>query len=163
MKLYDEEYMADDIEALFKAQLPAEIAVVNADKNDSNSIANIPNDKYVFETLSDSMNNFEGFFLMYGIADAGTVKEASTGNIIEDVTFTIQIATFDKGEASRRNTLRKLLRYRRALRSVIINNPDVFRGYAKASLASLRPNAFEFNRKIVLTCGIDVKASITAM
>lgn len=163
MKLYDEEYMASDLEALLKAQLPAEIAIINADKNDSLTLASIANDKYVFETLSESMLNFEGFFLMYGISDAGTIKEASTGNVIEDVTFTVQIATFDKGEASRLNTLKKLLRYRRALRSVIINNPDVFRGYAKASLASLRPNAFEFNRKVVLTCGIDVKASLTAV
>ena len=160
--LYDEEMMIDDLEALCKAGLNAEIDAINAEKNDSLVLANIPSDKYVYETLGESVLNFKDFFVMFGVSNPGGLKEASTGNVIEDVTMYLQVATFDSGEAQRANTIKKLLRYRRALRSLIIKNPDVFRGYAKASLASLMPTAFEFNRNIIITVGVNIQASVTA-
>lgn len=161
--LYDEELMIKDLANLYMTKLNSEIDIINAEKNDSLVLDHIPSDKYVFETLGEGLLNYKGFFVMYGLMDT-PLKEASNGNVIEDITVTFQIATFDKGEAERKNTLYKLLRYRRALRSLIIKNPDVFRGYAKASMASLKPDAFPYDsRAIVLTIGIDVKASVTAV
>lgn len=160
--LYDEEMMIKDVAALFKANLNAEIDLINTEKNDLLVLEHIANDKYIFETLGESLLNFKGFFVLYGLMDT-PLKDASTGNVIEDIVISFQIATFDNGEKERSNTLYKLLRYRRALRSIILKNPDVFRGYAKASMASLKPNAFPFDaRAIVLTVGIDIKASVTA-
>lgn len=161
--LYDEEMMIADLESTLQAGLTAEINAINAEKNDSLVLAAIPNDKYVFETLSDSMLNYKGFFIMYGLVDTGSVQEASTGNVIENTQFTIQIGTFDEGEKIRTKKLKQLLRYRRCIRSLILKNPDMFRGYAKASLASLKPGAFAFNNVIVLTCGVELKASLTVI
>jgi hypothetical protein len=165
--LYDEEMMLEDLVTTLKENLAAEITAINAEKGATAGQAlfleNIPDEKFIFETLSDSMLNWKGFFLMYGLVDTGSVQEAGTGNVIENTSFTVQIATFDKGDKERTNLLKKLLRYRRCIRSLILKNPDMFRGYAKASLASLKPSAFAFNNVMVLTCGADLKASLTAI
>lgn len=159
---YDEEMMIKDIETTFKAKLNAEIDCINAEKNDSLVLEYIPDDKYIFETLDSRILNYKGFFLMYGILDT-PIKTPNENNFIEELTTTIQIATFDKGEQVRSNTFYKLLRYRRALKQVIMKNPDIFRGYAKPLMASLKPDAFPYDSKnIILTIGIDVKASVTA-
>lgn len=161
--LYDEELMIKDVEALFKAKLNDEIDCINTEKNDSLTLDHIPSDKYVFETLDGKqLLNYTGFFIMFGLIDT-PIRDANVENFIEDVTMTFQVATFDKGEKTRRNTMYKLLRYRRALKSVIKKNPDVFRSYAKPLMASLKPDAFPYsNKKIILTIGIDIKASVTS-
>ncbi len=161
--LYDEELMVRDLADLFKNKLNAEIDLINAEKNDALTLDHIPSDKYIFETLGEGLLNYKGFFIMYGLSDT-PLKEATTGNLLEDAVFTFQVGTFDKGEKERSNTLYKLLRYRRALKSLIIKNPDVFRGYAKPLMASLKPDAFPYDsRAIILTVGINVKASIIAV
>ncbi len=164
--LYDEEFMIQDIEALFKDKLDAEITKINTEKGavsgDQLFIDGIPDEKYIFETLDSRVLNYKGFFILYGLVDT-PIRETNTESLIEDVTVTFQVATFDKGEKTRSNTMYKLLRYRRALKQVIMNNPDVFRGYAKPLMASLKPDAFPYdNKRIILTIGIDVKASVTA-
>lgn len=159
--IYDEECIVKDIETLFKTKLNAEILIINAEKNDDIVLETIPADKYVYETLDESLLNFKGFFVLYGMADPGTLKEVSSATILEDVMITVQIATFDGGEKYREKLLRKLIRYRRALRATIINNPDVFRGYAKPLMTSLKPNAFMLGKSVVLSVGIDIKASVS--
>ncbi len=160
--MYDEENMIKDIETLFKAKLNDEIDLINTEKNDTLTLDHIPSDKYIFETLDSRLLNYRGFFILFGLVDT-PVRETATANLIEEVVITFQVATFDKGEKDRSNTMYKLLRYRRALKQVIMNNPDVFRNYAKPLIASLKPNAFPYDRnKIILTIGIDVKASVTA-
>jgi hypothetical protein len=159
---YDEELMIKDVEALFKAQLPTEITAINTEKADALVLSNIPDDKYIFETLDSRILNYRGFFIMYGLRDS-PVRESNTESFLEDVEITFQIATFDRGEKERKNTLYKLLRYRRALKAVILKNPEVFRGYAKPSIKSLKPDAFPYdNKNVILTVGVDIKASITA-
>lgn len=164
--MYDEEEMLKDIENLFKTQLNTEIDCVNTDKGavsgDTLFIDNIPTDKYVFQTIDKKVLNYKGFFILYGIVDT-PVREENINNFIEDVTVTFQVATFDKGEKSRMNTFYKLLRYRRALKKVIMKNPDVFRGYAKPLVGSLEPDAFPYDTKnIILTIGLNIRASVTA-
>jgi len=154
--------MVKDIEALFQAQLPTEITAINAEKADALVLDSIPNDKYIFETLDSRILNYKGFFIMFGLKDT-PVRETNIETFLEEVEITFQIATFDKGEKERKNTLYKLLRYRRALKAVILKSPDVFRGYAKPLMKSLKPDAFPYdNKNIILTVGIDIKASVTA-
>lgn len=166
MSFYDEEQMIRDIETTFKAKLNAEIDCINTEKGsvsgDALFIDNIPSDKYIFETLDKRLLNYTGFFILYGLVDT-PIREANINNYIEDTTITFQVATFDKGEKARSNTMYKLLRYRRALKQVIMKNPDIFRSYAKPLVGSLKPDSFPFSsKKIILTIGIDIKASVTA-
>ena len=164
--MYDEEQMIRDIETVFKNNLNNEIDTINTEKGEVSGnplfLDHIPSDKYIFETLDKRILNYRGFFIMYGLIDT-PIRDAQQGNFIEDVTVTFQIATFDKGEKARSNTMYKLLRYRRALKQVVMKNPDMFRSYAKPLTASLKPDAFPYDsKKIILTIGIDIKASVTA-
>ena len=163
--IYDEEQIILDIETMYKAKLNGEIDKINLEKGsvsgDPLFIENIPSDKYIFETLDSRLMNYRGFFIMYGIVDT-PIREPQLGNYIEDLTITIQVGTFDNGAKTRQNTLYKLLRYRRAIKAVVMNNPDIFRGYAKPLMASLKPDAFPYDsKKIILKIGIDLKASAT--
>lgn len=166
MAFYDEEMMVKDTETLFKANLNTEIDLINTEKGavsgDVLFIENIPSDKYIFTTLDSRILNYRGFFILYGLADT-PVRDQTTDNFIEDAVITFQVATFDKGEKTRSNTIYKLLRYRRALKQVIMKNPDMFRSYAKPLVSSLRPDAFPYDSKnVILTIGLDIKASVTA-
>lgn len=161
--IYDEEQMIRDVEFLFKEKLSEQITLINKEKNDALVLETIPDDKYIFETLDGrKLLNYRGFFILYGLVSTG-VQASTIENFIEDVTMTFQIATFDKGEKDRTNLMYKLLRYRRALKQVIIKNNNVFRGFAKPLITSLKPDAFSYNNnKVILTIGIDIKAAVTA-
>jgi len=164
--LYDEEFMISDIETLFKDKLNSEIDLVNAEKGsvsgDALFIPNIPTDKYNFETMNKSLLNYRGFFVMYGIADT-PIKEQQQGNYIEDLTISFEVSTIDNGSKNLTNKFYQLLRYRRALKAVIMKNPEVFRGYATPLVGSLRPTAFPYDKqKAILSIGITIKASVTA-
>lgn len=163
---YDEEYMIDDIVTLFKAQLNTEIDAINSQKGavsgDVLFLPPIPTDKYTFNSLNKSLLNYKGFFVLYGITDT-PIRDAQTDNYIEDLTINIEIATFDRGAKDLNNLFKQLLRYRKALKSVIMKNTDVFRGYAKPLVKSLKPDAFPYDRNVViLSIGLEIKASVTA-
>lgn len=163
---YDEEQMIRDIETIFKAKLNAEIDLINAEKSavsgDDLFIPNIASEDYIFETIDSRVNNHKGFFVLYGIVDT-PIREVQEGNFIEDLTVTFQVGTFDNGEKERSNTLYKLLRYRRALKQVIMKNSDIFRSYAKPLVGSLKPDALPYERnRVILKIGIDIKASVTS-
>ena len=163
---YDEELMVRDLETLFKAKLNTEIGLINTEKGAVSGNAlfmeDINSNKYIFESLHKSALNFKGFFILFGLVDT-PIKEQNIESFLEDVVVQFEVATFDNGEKERSSTMYKLLRYRRALKQVIIKNPEVFRGYAKPLLASLKPSAFPYDSKnIVLLSGITVKALVTA-
>lgn len=164
--MYDEELMIKDIETTFKAKLNAEIDCINTEKGEVAGndlfIPHIDEKDYIFETLDSRVNNHKGFFILYGIVDT-PIREQNTNNFIEDLTVTVQVGTFDNGEKERSNTLYKLLRYRRALKQVIMKNSDIFRSYAKPLVGSLKPDALPYERnRVILKIGIDIKASVTA-
>ncbi len=160
--MYDDEQVIRDIETLMKAQLNTEIACINTQKNDALILATIPSDHYVFETLDSRVNNFKNFFILYGLVNNEAVT-AQADNFVEPVTVTVQAATFDCGEKTRSNTIYKLLRYRNAIKNVLLKNTDVFQGYSIPLIKGLKPEGLPFdNKRVILTCGIDVTASITA-
>lgn len=163
---YDEEHMVSDIETLYKNKLNAAIDSINSEKNsvsgDSLFIPNIAVDKYIFGTLDKRIMNYRDFFVLFGISDT-PIRDAQENNYIEDLTIQVSVGTFDDGNADLQNVFYQLLRYRRALKKVIMENTDVFRGYAKPMVQSLRPDAFPYSsKKNILHIGVDIKASVTA-
>lgn len=165
--VYDEEQMIRDIAKVFQDNLNTEIDRVNTSKGavegvDKLYIPNIPITDYIFETLDDTTLNFNKFFVMYGLIDTPT-SGANINNFIEDVVVTFQVATWDGGEETRSDTLYQLLRYRRALKAVIMKNPDMFRGYAKPLVKALKPSVLPYSHKdIIIKIGLDITASVTA-
>jgi len=160
--MFDAESVIKLIESLLKANLNTEIACINTIKNDAITLETIAADHYLFETLDSRVNNFKKPFLLYGLQDTEAVKPQA-GNYVEPVTVTIEIAFFDCGIKNRATDVYKLLRYREAIKRVILKNSDVFQGYSIPLVKGLNPASFPFdNKRTILACGIDVTASITA-
>lgn len=160
--IYDEEQIVKDLVQLLQEKLNDEITAINTEKNDSLVLQQIPTDKYVFESLNKTVLNYKGFFVLYGLRE-NPPREQNEVNLIEDTTVTVEIATIDSGLKDLNNLFYKLLRYRRALKSLIMKNPDVFRNYAKPFVTSLKPAAFPYSKNVViLSVGLDIRASITS-
>lgn len=165
-KVYDEEYMIEDLVACMKANLNTEIAAINTEKGavsgDSRYLDTIPNDSYIFAAIDEQTINYKGFFVIYDLIDT-PITAVQTQNSIESVIISFEVATFDENNVDRNETLFKLLRYRRAVKNVIMKNPEVFRGYAKALMTSLKPNVLPYAEGVnILKAGIDVTASVTS-
>lgn len=163
--MYDEEYALDDFVRVMKEKLNDEIQKINNRKNVLPGsllyLDPIPTENYIFESLDSRTNNFTNFFVVFGFIDT-PLREANESNFIIDLAFTFQVATFDKGEKEREILLRKLIRYRRAIISTVLKNPDIFRGYAKPILQSLRPISYPISaKKVMLTAGVNNISSIT--
>lgn len=161
--IYDEEMILKDAVDLVKSKLPAEIIAINTEKNDTIVLDSIDDTRYVLEFIDQKVLNYKGAFILYGLVSS-PVKEKSSQNLLEDVTLTFNVGLFDSGEKDRSINFYKLLRYRRALKKIFLDNPDVFRGYAKSFVVSLKPDAIPVsNNVVILTMGIDVTASVTAI
>ena len=160
--IYDLEQMIRDTETLFKAKLNTEIVLINTQKNDSIVLDQIPADQYVIFTLDDRVNNFKTPWIQIGIADT-PLGESSLETAIEKNVITIQVALFDINEKERKNTFYKLLRYQKAIKQVLLKNPDLFQGYSSPLMQSLPPAAFPLDsRLIILTMGVNITATITS-
>ena len=163
--IYDEESVIADLVGLLQSDLNAEINLINTEKGavsgDPLFLSEIPNDKYIFESLNKTILNYKGFFIMYGLKE-NPPREQQEVNMIEDVTVTVEISTFDSGTKNMNNLFTKLLRYRRALKSLVMKNPEMFRSYAKPFVQSLKPAAFPYSKNVViLSIGLDIRASIS--
>lgn len=163
--VYDEEYMIEDFIACMQANLNAEITLVNTDKGavagDSRYLDQIPNDSYIFAALDETTINYKGFFILYDLMDT-PINKVQNSNALENVQLSFEVCTFDELNDNRNETLFKLLRYRRAVKNVVMKNPEIFRGYAKALMTSLKPNALPYSEKAtILKAGIEVTASVT--
>jgi len=165
--IYDEEMAFTDLINMFKNGLNAEIACINTQKNEIAGnplyIPEIPLDKYVPTTLGvKQLLNYTGFFVAYGIADT-PINSQSEANYLEDFTIMIEVATFDYGNKDPEILYTQFLRYRKALKNLVMKNPEVLRGYGKINVGSLNPAAFPYDRnKVILSIGLNVKASFTA-
>lgn len=166
--MYDEELALKDIIDEFKNGLNAQIDCINTNKGaapaDSLYIPNIPDTKYIPVTLGvKQLLNYTGFFISYGIADT-PIREASQVNYMEDFTVMVEVATFDSGNRNPEILYTQFLRYRKAMKNLIMKNPDILRGYGKLSVGSLKPAAFPYsNKKVILSIGLNIKASFTAI
>lgn len=164
--MYDTEQVIEDIVSTFQSKLDNEITNINTRKNavsgDARFLESIASSKYVFETVSKQVLNFKDGFILYGLVDV-PMNQEQLGNGVETTVVTFQVALFDKGEKGRTDLLYKLLRYRSALKEVVKNSPDMFRGFATPLITGLKPSAFEYEKQIIFTCGIDISASVTSV
>lgn len=159
--MYDAETVLKNVEALLKAELDTQIGCINTIKSDAIVLDTIPADHYLFETLDSRVNNFKKPFIMYGLTENES-KGAQLGNYVETVTVTVEVAFFDCGIKNRSTDVYKLLRYREALKRTVLKNPDIFRGYGTPLIKSLNPASFPFdNKRVILSCGLNVTVSIT--
>lgn len=163
--MYDTEQVITDLENAFKNNLNTEIGLINTEKGavsgDVLFIEDIPNTTYLFQAISKSVNNYK-VFLLYALLPNERLISAQSDNYIEPINITFEVCLPDKGDKSRKAQITKLLRYSRALRSVIIKNLDLLQGYGTVSVVDLTPSGFAFDRQVFLSGGIHVNTTITA-
>lgn len=162
MALYDTEQMIRDLEALYKAQLNTEITAVDTDKADSITLDQIPTDQYFMVVLNKRVLNIRGFFIFFDITE-NPPQQVQLDNFQENVTLRVSACTLDSGQADLDELVFRLFRYQRAIKQVLFNNLDVFKGYSKPLVKALEPAAFPLSNKVdILSMGIQVTASITS-
>lgn len=163
MAIYDEEMVIRDLLALFKASLNTEIAGVNTEKNDSMVLAVIPSDAYTYEGMKmNAILNYEGFFVMYSLVDT-PVEDTIEGNAVESCIVSFEVGTIVTAELVPEDVIYRLLRYRKAIKNLVMKNLDVFQGYSSLKMASLKPNALPLDGNLaIIKAGVDITASLTA-
>ncbi len=165
--MYDEELAYLDVINLFKNKFNTEIGCVNTEKvavtGDTLFLEDIPITKYVPVTMgTKQLLNYKGFFVSYGLTKSGATNQQE-GNFVDEMSVMVEVATFDDGIKNPDDLYLKLLRYRKAMKNLVMKNPDVFRGYAKPSVESLVPASFPYDsRRTILSIGLVIKASFTA-
>lgn len=158
---YDTEQVIFDIEALFKSKLNTEIGLVNTEKSDSIVLVTIPTNTYVFSNFPSEIVNYE-VCVVWGIEPNDSVNEENEINYIESTNLTYEVCLSDAGELDRGEILRRLLRYTKALKNVVMKNTDVLQGYGKVKVRALEPSGFAINKQMFLSAGIGITATITA-
>ena len=163
--IFDTEMVIDAFKAIFQSDLNAEIGLINTEKSAAPGsdlyLEDIPNDTYLFQAITPTVNNYN-VFLMYGLEGGANIIDSQDDNYIEPIQLSFEIVLPDAGDEQRENQIKKLLRYSRALRSIVIKNPDILQGYGKIKIKSLTPSGFGFGRSIFLSCGIQIITTITA-
>ena len=160
MSRYDSERGVKDALNLYQTKLNDIIDCINAEKNDSITLENIANSEYIFGVITEDMLNFNVPFIMYGMEPA-TPKEVQATNFVKETKFSFRVFMPDCGDAVRDDEFYKLLRYQRALETVIVKNSNSFKSYGKPLVTSLTPDAFEYNSKVFLHIGIEISVSIS--
>jgi hypothetical protein len=162
--IYDEENFLNDVLALIQDKLPAKLIAINSRKSDSITLDAIANEAYHFQTLDAAALNFRGFFILYGFNE-NKPTQIQNDNMLEPVNVSFEVGTFDNGERDRAETIKRLIRYRRALKEVLFENFDYFKGYTKPTLVSLEPAAFVFpnTNDLILSAGVEIQGIITAV
>ncbi len=162
--IYDEESLLEDVKNLLDTKLTEQFVKINREKNAVSGnylyLDPIPQDAIIFEILDKRVLNFAGYFIYYGLSPA-TIREESRAGFIEDWSIYINFAVFDSGELFRNNIFLKLIRYRRGLIQAILDDPGLFRSFAKPLIKNLRPDSFPYSKnRIIINLGIELSASI---
>lgn len=159
--MYDVESAVRALVTLYKAKLNDTITAINTEKSDSIVLATIPDDLYSLEVVTEDMLNYDQAFIMYSVQQPKTKSPLAT-NFIKTIPITFTVWIPDMGNANRDDEFYKILRYQRALESVIIKNSGVFQNYSNPSVTSLSPDAFQYGSKIFLNIGVEISLTISA-
>ena len=163
--IYDEENAIEDLVTTMKENINVAIQKINTEKNsvagDVRFIEELNLDKFYFATLSEETLNYKKFFAIYDIESMPTSNQ-QLGNFSETINLFFEVGCFDEYNKDRNNTLFKLLRYRKAIRRVIQENPAMFRGYGKPLVTSLSPSVYPVSKSLtVIRAGVTVSLTLT--
>lgn len=115
---YDVEDLIDGLDTILKASLNTKIAALNAEKNDSITLADIPNEAYFFQDLKLQDVQAYDNFLLYGLGEPKIEAQGPYTAEIERLFYVIVV----KDTAENSVYLKKLLRYRRILKEIFEEN-----------------------------------------
>ena len=157
--MFDTECLLKKTSELMKAKLNAELVIVDNDKGDY-ELDPINDDAWYFQNLGEEVFSYPTF-VVWGIYDNPTQVASQNNNAIKQTQLFFEVCLPDDGGPMPENVFYKLLRYTRALESVIDKNYDRVRSGLKVQVASLSPTSFDLGNKTFRSAGILVTANMS--
>lgn len=132
---YDIEIFCDDLANFLKANLNIKIQEINSLKNDGLNLAEINDEAYFFQTMDETVSNFDPF-IYYGVQD---IESQGLGPATRKK-YTVVAAVIMADLAEDTKLGKRLLRYSRVLEEVISEKySDIASDAFKVKLNSLVP------------------------
>lgn len=152
---FDEEQILANLETVLKANLNTKITAINTEKNDSITLAAIDNNAYVMD-VDDKQVNYNPY-IIYMIAD----QTSEACGPVTAQTLTINIAMIHSDNGMDLNIVKRMLRYRRALREVIEDNFQKINQCGNVTIESLPVLSFQKNSSSIMSkiVGINIITS----
>jgi len=135
---YDVESFLADLETHLKTNLNTKITAINAEKADSVVLRSVDNAAYLFQTMDDTVANYDPY-VYYGIQDI-----ESQGNGAQTLNrFTVIVAIIIHDAAGDILVGKRMLRYSRVLSEVMEDRySSIGSEYKKTKISSLVPITF---------------------
>lgn len=136
--MYDAEEFLDDVLSIVKDNLNTELTKISAQKAakfgaDPLTIKEIPDAAY-FDTLSNECAEFDPY-VYYGIADVGIIENHGEG--AENLDAFVFVVLLNEG--SKQSPSKQMLRYIRALRSVMNDNKGKIKFVSQLKVGAITP------------------------
>lgn len=135
---YDIEEFITELEDVVKNNLSAKLSEITTDKGDSLALDDIPSSAIMYELQADTVNNFKAS-LYIGITNVQT--DSAMAAIAE--TYSVELVVI-LPESYDNNINKRLFRYQRALKEIILENfKSVSRIKQEVEVSSLAPISFQ--------------------
>lgn len=159
MAILDVETIVKKTQELIKSKLNDQIDCITAEKNDW-EIEKINDDAWYFQQLGDEVYSYPSF-IVWGIYSNPSVTDDAYSNSMKKVTMFFEVVIPDSGGPISENVFYKLLRYTRALETVVQKNYDKVHSGIKVKVSQLNPTSFSTNNETFRSAGIEVEAAIS--
>lgn len=155
---FDEESLLQNIDTILKAQLNAKLTAISTEKNDGITLDSVDSNAILMDTEDSTLNYDPAIIFM--IVDQLT--EAQGPVTSENIVVNITLLKSDIGNDN--NILKKMLRYRRAIKEIIEDNFDKINPCGLCTIESLPVLSFQRSGAHYLTkvVGVNLLTSITS-
>ena len=157
--MFDTEELLKKTSEIMIAKLNAELVLIDTDKGDY-ALDPINAEAWYFQNLDDEIWSYANF-IVWGIYDNPTQTSEQNDNAIKTTQMFFEVCIPDDGGPIAQNVFYKLLRYTRALESVVDKNYDKIRSGLKVQVSSLSPTSFDLGGKTFRSAGILITAAIS--
>lgn len=132
MARYDIENLMDDIKKVMTDSLNEKIASINTEKNDSIELASINDEAYFFQSMNESIANFDPF-VFYGVVPS---PDGNIGATAQELAINVIVIVQDNGDPS---IVRRLFRYQRAVKELFEANNFIANNGTRLEIGTLPP------------------------
>ena len=158
--MIDTELILKETQILVKSKLNPELLLINAEKNDF-TIDPINSNAWIFQNLSEEIFSYNPF-VVWGLSQQPENTDATESNSVKTCGIFFEVVVTDDGGPVRENVFYKLLRYTRALESVIQKNPNKILSGINFKVANLQPTSFQIDGSLFRSAGINILATYSA-
>jgi len=158
MKIFDTESFLRASKKVMIDNLNAEIGKINSEKSDF-ELDLINDEAWYFQNLGDEIYSYP-IFVVWGVLNMPETIEQTYGSRLRKETAFFEVVLIDSGDTLIENDFFKLLRYARALETVVQENFHQIWSGTKVSVSGLTPTSFEFAGNVFRSAGISVEAVI---